>query len=182
MIDYRSGQFWSVNKDFYLNFDNSIECFSSLFNHTLNNFFSLFDEEIIYGSKGNFFSKFLESNYKYYLINPPFTESIILKMFDFIIKKIRIIKDIKEIVFILYLPGWYDIIDKFLNEVNKINKINNKQLFTKLKKYNQGEVVLFDYINNKYIKPMFKSCIIVISNIENNIIDLFDKYNNNNNK
>ena len=24
---------------------------------------------------------------------------------------------------------------------------------------------------------MFKSCIIVISNIENNIIDLFDKYN-----
>lgn len=115
-----AGQHWTVSKEFgeeiYKKYEIRNEAFASPFNsHSLGrgvcNYYSLFDEDDEVGSLGNFFnikdySKLPPGNW---MVNPPYIESIMIKMAD---KVIEIVNYCKykgiPILFYIILPKWED--------------------------------------------------------------------------
>lgn len=158
MIGFDTGQFWGLHPLFYnyikTNYKRPIECFASPFNNNLEDYFSLlYPIDKYYGSKDDFFKKFLKVKYDVYIINPPFIESIIIKVLYFIEQKL--LNEKVEIFFLI--PQWDDLI---LPWYNKIKKIYNLKMFN----FNKHNLILYDYINNKPLKCNSGTYMIYINN------------------
>jgi hypothetical protein len=159
-----TGNFWGVNPSVYkyianIMNNNVIECFASPFNHSLDNYYSVVKTDKKYGSKGNFFKNFLKASYECYLINPPFTAEIMIKVFDMI--KIKLTK--QECCIYLYIPTWEDLTIPFYEEIKKKYKILRH-------KWNIGQSYVFDYHNNKNMPAYFDLTFFLITN------NMTDKY------
>lgn len=169
MVGFDTGQFWGLHPDIYNfinnNFNNCIECFASPFNNNINDYFSLlYPIDKYYGSKGDFFSKFLNLNYNVYIINPPFIDTILLKVFDMIEEKLKY----NNIQIFLYIPQWDDI---FIPWYNKI-KNNYNTMLCKLEK---NDSIVYDYIANKPLKANFGTYFIYLSNLVQNFCNIMKK-------
>lgn len=168
IVGFDTGQFWGLHPNIYNfinnNYKNSIECFASPFNNNIENYYSLlYPIDKYYGSKGDFFENFLKINYNVYVINPPFIDTIILKVFDMIEEKLKY----NHIQIFLYIPQWDDI---FLPWYNKIsNKYN-----TVLCKLNKNDSIVYDYIAAKPLKATFGTYFIYINNLVNKFCDLMN--------
>lgn len=81
-----TGYFWSIDRKLYSFFEStstvpSLECFASPFNHFLDNYCSIYEDDTVFGSKGNFFDyiRHLTTNKipMRLIINPPYIEKIV---------------------------------------------------------------------------------------------------------
>lgn len=165
-----TGNFWGVIPNVYkyianLYNNNIIECFASPFNHTLTNYYSVVKTDKKYGSKGNFFKRFLKDDYKCYVINPPFTEEIMNKVFDMI--KIKLMKHKCSIY--LYIPSWEDMTLPFYEDIKK-----NYTIF--MHKWGKNESYVFNYTNNKKILATFDLTLFYITNITDGNTDGYNQF------
>lgn len=161
MCGFDSGHFWGLHPNIYkeiLKYDpDTIECFASPFNHTLDNFYSLFSKiDTFYGSKGSFFDDFLTATNKSYVVNPPFEEFIMHKVFDLI--HLKLSKPEPCIIF-LYLPQWDDLMDGHLNTITANPKINVRKC-----SLNKNESIVYDYIKMKSINASFPTYFMYFDN------------------
>ena len=155
----------------------STELFASPLNRILDNYYSLFPFDRLFGSRGNFFeapdSDFISGAYE---VNPPFIDSLFLKTTHRILKLLSIAdKNDKELSFIYIMPKWEDF---------------ETYSLVKESEYCIKEIILrpychyyFQYITNTYIKAKFTTCIVILSTnaalcdiaFENDIIKAFNK-------
>ena len=160
IVGFDTGQFWGLHPYIYdfinKNYTNSIECFASPFNNNIENYFSLLCPiDKFYGSKGNFFEHFLKVNYNVYVINPPFVDTIILKVFDMIEEKLKYNNNYIQIF--LYIPQWDDIFIPWYKTISNIYT-------TFLCKLNKNDSIVYDYIAAKSLKATFGTYFIYINN------------------
>ena len=86
------------------------ELFASPFNVKLKYYYSLFQRDMYFGSRGNFFnapdSDFIRGSYE---VNPPFIEIIFLNAIHRILKFLTIAeKNGERLTFIFIIPAWQD--------------------------------------------------------------------------
>jgi len=96
-----SSQQWALNYDLLDNIYNlgiDTEAFASPFNRYFDKYYSIFPEDQVFGSLGNFFNIIHSFDEKLYA-NPPFVEAILEQM-------VKVIKDIK--VAVVITPSWTD--------------------------------------------------------------------------
>jgi hypothetical protein len=168
IVGFDTGQFWGLHPYIYnfikTNYTNSIECFASPFNNNIENYFSLlYPIDKYYGSKGDFFEHFFKVNYNVYIINPPFIDTIILKVFDMIEEKLKY----NRIQIFLYIPQWDDIF------IPWYKKISNKYI-TIFCKLNKNDSIVYDYIAAKSLKATFGTYFIYINNLVHTFSDLIN--------
>ena len=172
ILGLNTGLFWGVDPrvyDYVMKVEpNSIECFASPFNHMLDNYYSLLDIDKKFGSSGNFFEKFMESKYNVYLINPPFTEDIISRVFIEIEKKLE--KDKSNFAIYLYVPKWDDINIPFYNKTKSKFHVMKHDLLS-------GQSSVYDHINMKNIVNKFNLTVFCLTNHMNQTYqDIFNAY------
>jgi hypothetical protein len=170
MCGFDSGHFWGLHPNIYkeiLKYDpDTIECFASPFNHTLDNFYSLFSKiDTFYGSKGSFFEDFLTASNMSYVVNPPFEEYIMHKVFHLINQKLSRPEPCR---IFLYLPQWDDLINGHLNTITANSKINFRKC-----SLNKNESIVYDYIKMKSINASFPTYFMYFDNHD---CDYCDKY------
>lgn len=162
-----TGNFWGIAPTVYNLFESpkTIEGFASVFNHNLNNYYSLLPE--LENSQGEFFKNFLDDDrYTDYILNPPFTENVINKMFDLVYEKIYNSKN--PIYVLIYIPTWKDIINEKM------------KLFDKMVTYKEdGQTRAWNYLTNSHINTRLFITLIYISN-DKSKLDLYkrDFFNN----
>jgi hypothetical protein len=168
IVGFDTGQFWGLHPSIYnyinTNYTNCIECFASPFNNNIDKYYSLlYPIDKYYGSQGDFFDNFLKNQYNVYVINPPFIDTIILKVFDMIEEKLKH----NHIQIFLYIPQWDDIF------IPWFNKISNKY-YTVSCKLNKNDSIVYDYIADKPIKATFGTYFIYINNLINKFFDIMN--------
>lgn len=159
MVGFDTGQFWGLHPYIYnfinKHYNNCIECFASPFNNNLNQFCSLlYPIDKYYGSKGDFFENFMKLNNDVYIINPPFVETILVKVCDMIEKKL----ENNYIQIFLYIPQWDDIFLPWYKRIS--NKYN-----TILCKLDKNDSIVYDYIANKPMKATFGTYFVYINSL-----------------
>jgi hypothetical protein len=157
ILGLETGMFWGINPKVYgifANDSNSIECFASPFNHTLDNYYSVLPIDKVYGSQGNFFNCFNSAKYTTYIMNPPFTEYIILKMFDEIYLKLD--SGIKCCMYI-YIPMWSDLNDVFYEKINRKYRIFKHNLLA-------NTSYVYNYIQEQNIIASFDLTLFLVTN------------------
>ena len=169
IVGFDTGQFWGLHPYIYdfinKNYTNSIECFASPFNNNIEDYFSLlYSIDNFYGSKGDFFENFLKVNYNVYVINPPFIDTIILKVFDMIEEKLKYNYNHNHIQIFLYIPQWDDIF------IPWYKTISNKYT-TFLCKLNKNDSIVYDYIAAKSLKATFGTYFIYINNFVHDFLE-----------
>jgi len=107
----------SVSKKWAKSLNKYTECFASPLNHKFKEYYSMFDEDIEFGSKGSFF-KMIEKNGGIlpdgkYEINPPFIHLMFEKIAEIIKKSIN-----NKIKAIIVSPNWNKL--KYFDDFNKI--------------------------------------------------------------
>lgn len=131
----------------------AIECFAGIFNNTCEHFYSLLDMEKLYGSMGNFFDNFLNDDYFMYLINPPYTDLILIRVYDMVVKKLSDITNNRYLI-ILYVPNWTDILDPFYEKLKNSN--------IKFKTYNLKSHLVYNHYTQiskcRYINTVIVTC------------------------
>lgn len=86
-----------------------VECFASPFNHKFRTYFSMFDEDIIWGSQGNFFRMVaqnggvLPANGQRFEMNPPWINEVYERLVEIVDKSLSIRQDLELIVI---APQW----------------------------------------------------------------------------
>ncbi len=172
IFGFETGQFWGVPPSFYKmierNYKNPQECFASPFNHTLKNYFSpLYFIDKYFNSSGNFFHDFLKIKKDIYIINPPFIESLLRKVFLMSLIKLKE----KNTVLFFYLPNWKDMTYPFIDE------LKNKKFYRKHYVLQKNNSLVYDYIKEiTIINKSFELIIIHASNVFNEKdIETFNK-------
>ena len=169
IVGFDTGQFWGLHPYIYdfinKNYTNSIECFASPFNNNIEDYFSLlYSIDNFYGSKGDFFENFLKVNYNVYVINPPFIDTIILKVFDMIEEKLKYNYNHNHIQIFLYIPQWDDIFIPWYKTISNIYT-------TFLCKLNKNDSIVYDYIAAKSLKATFGTYFIYINNFVHDFLE-----------
>jgi hypothetical protein len=164
ILGLQTGQFWGLLPEFYgivqrTYGDGAIECFASPFNHTLASFYSpLAILERPFGSRGNFFYKFpRDTTYRAYIINPPFVEPIIRKVFELVQQKLQ--SETRQIDVILYLPNWRDLIDPCVKSLAATSGV-----FVKTRILPKGNSMVYDYTKQAPFVARFETILIFCSN------------------
>jgi hypothetical protein len=173
-----------MKKDFELN----IECFASTINTETDIYCSIYyDIEKYFGSIGSFFN--IEIKKGTYSFNPPYQKDIIEKG---IYKLFNFLKNKDEITFIITIPIWDNIGKEIMrgkNEENNndtieyddfliINKIKNSEYFRGLRMISKNDFTYLDHNFHLYKNTTIQNTyIIILSNFENNYIDVINNYN-----
>lgn len=163
MLGFETGQFWGLHPNFYNKISESykdpMECFASPFNHNLKNYYSPVPKiDKKFGSSGNFFKKFPSAKNDCYVMNPPFVEDIISKVFTNSLTKLNESTD-AEITIYYYLPYWQDMLDPFIDKLKENGYYCRHHLFQK------GTTFVYDYINSKkYPNVSFELILIQATN------------------
>lgn len=131
----------SITKKISNNLKDYIECFASPLNHKLDKYFSMFEEDKIFGSSGNFF-KFIKENNNtlpsgLYEINPPFINEIFEKITEIISNSLN---TSNKFTIIFIAPNW--------KNTKYVKQLDGLILKPKLKKYSSTGIKLIKYIND----------------------------------
>lgn len=159
MFGVNTGMFWSMNSKLYkyISSENgikSVEGFASPFNHNLETFYSPFEKDKLFGSKGTFDDLLNKSspNKKLKIIaNPPYTEKIIEKT---CISCLNFVEKSPQSQYIMMLPNWdnMDIFDQL-----KEKKIVDFFVFSK------GNYTLTDHLKKIDLMPPIEIIFFVIT-------------------
>jgi hypothetical protein len=179
----------SIINNMVTDFNLSIECFASAINSSLDNFCSIYyDVEKYFGSIGNFFN--IKPVSGVYSFNPPYQYDIIS---NGIIKIINHMDNTdKNLGFIITIPIWDNegkqiMLDNNMENNNNIIKYNDFEIMTTIRnsKYFKGLRMIskddFTYMDHNFYlfknKTIQNTYVIIMSNFENNFIDIINKYN-----
>ena len=136
-----------------ISLDKATECFSSPFNHTFNNFCSVFEDiEKPLGSLGNFF-KIKKFPSKILLVNPVFDQVFIYLTIEHILETME---KHKHIVYFI-LPAWKNV---------SYNALYNSKFFIKKKLFPKGELFFYNFPTGRRYSPCDIE-IILLDNISN---------------
>lgn len=167
------GQQWSVPQSTYSHFINKfridLEGFASPFNTQIGkkgHFCSMFEEDRVFGSIGNFFD--VDLTLYRSIINPPFIESLIEK----VVEKIR--TSLNAPLMCVVVPSWLDA--KFYIDLTDLANKNNGKIFVLRAGKHHYEH------GNKRITAKFSStwfCFgkLLTPNILKDLVDYFRQYN-----
>jgi hypothetical protein len=170
MLGMQTGQFWGLLPSFYSEIRNqyssALECFASPFNHSMDSFCSPFSSiEHPFGSVGDFFQVFpADTQYRAYVVNPPFVLPVMQRVFDYIVSKLASCPKVETatsdcksgIVVILYLPNWQDVIVPFLERLRGVSDV----IFETLQR---GKSMVHDYAQQRSLTAQFESVVIMAS-------------------
>jgi Phosphorylated CTD interacting factor 1 WW domain len=133
------------------------ELFASPLNCNLTHYYSLFEYDKLFGSKGNFFSA-PETNFRegIYEVNPPFINEIFVKSTERIIHFLEVAESSgKGLTFIYIMPGWID---------------NESFALINSSKYKQQEIVLeksdhyyYESSTSSFIPARFYTHVIILT-------------------
>lgn len=160
MLGFDTGQFWGLVPDAYSlqPVTKVLECFASPFNHNLPQYCSALPEvDKEFGSIGSFFdldnSTF--DDFELYVANPPFVESLIIRMFERLARRLN--SRARPCDVFIYLPDWRDLIMAQTDQLQK-GYVKHVSCFKK------QETRVYDYINALYMQAPFPVCMIYLSN------------------
>jgi hypothetical protein len=177
-----------MNKEFNLNF----ECFASAINTNTKNYCSIYyDVEKYFGSKGSFFNTtFLDGCYSF---NPPYQKDIIDNGIIKILDNLETSKILEmKLTFIITIPIWDYEGKEYMKNINSennndninygdmkiIKKIKNSKYFSGLRMISKKDFTYMDHnfhlFKNETIQNTY---IIILSNYDNNYIDLINELN-----
>lgn len=150
-----SGFFWSIHPDVYALFETPgvgepleiIEAFSSPFNNNLEKYCSLFQEDQLFGSQGNFFTEIRtrgsetepETSFRRWIINPPYTNYVIDRMFEAISMRMN---RYPEDEYYFLLPWW--------PQLQIISKIESRGVGYRL---TSGRYRIYDHLKKETFSP-----------------------------
>lgn len=133
------------------------ELFASPINNYFSNYYSLFDGDKAFGSKGNFFtapnSDFIEGCYQ---INPPFIDPIFTKTTEkvlFLLSEAE--NNNKKLTFVYIMPEWKDFIT--------YNMVSESRFCVKTITLKSNHHRYYQYCTSSYIPARFNSYIIFLS-------------------
>jgi len=167
----------------------SVECFASAINTSLNHFCSIYyDVEKYFGSIGNFFNIIPKKGV--YSFNPPYQYDVISNGIFKIINHME--STVEKLAFIITIPIWDDegkqiMFDNNMENNNNIIKYNDFEIMKTIKKcpFFRGLRMIskddFTYMDHNFYlfknKTIQNTYVIIMSNYENNFIDIINKYN-----
>lgn len=112
------------------------ECFASPLNHKFPNYFSMFDHDKAFGSKGNFFNFVNENSGKLpsgsYEINPPWINVVFERIADILLASME-----NDIIAVIVAPNWGDA--KFVEQFDALLEI------PKYKNHSKSGINTMDY-------------------------------------
>jgi hypothetical protein len=169
-------------------FNLTVECFASAINSSCKYFCSLYyDVEYYFGSIGNFFN--IVPVKGVYSFNPPYQHDVITNGIKKIITHMDNSND--SLTFIITIPIWDNIgkkymKDNFVENNNNIinyddfeimNDVRNSKYFRGLRMISKNDFTYMDHNFHLYKnKTIQNTYIIVMSNKENNFIDIINNY------
>jgi hypothetical protein len=179
----------SIYNNMINDFNLSVECFASAINSSLDCFCSIYyDVEKYFGSIGNFFN--IIPIRGVYSFNPPYQYDIISNGIYKIINHMDNTND--ELCFIITIPIWDNegkqiMLENNMENNNNIIKYDDFEIMTVIKhsKYFRGLRMIskdnFTYMDHNFYlfknKTIQNTYVIVLSNYENNYINIINKYN-----
>jgi hypothetical protein len=109
---FDSNQHASVARVWGTRFPNALECFASPLNHVFGNYFSVFEEDSLFGSNGNFLA-FIDSKRGVlpdgvYEMNPPFEETILDRASDIVCETFDAEHRDCMVKLVMFVPNWTD--------------------------------------------------------------------------
>jgi hypothetical protein len=114
-----TGQFWGLTPDAYSavqgRHKDAIECFASPWNSNLTRYFSPLPEmDSVFGSCGDFFEEIGRAKASMFVVNPPFTEALLVAAIEAVLSRSRADP---AFVALVYLPDWRDLLGKYTASV-----------------------------------------------------------------
>jgi hypothetical protein len=112
---FESNQHASIQRGWIDTFPNMLECFASPLNHVFNDYFSVFEEDTVFGSKGNLLRSIKDGVLPTRAgreephdveMNPPFEETILDKAADIVCNTFADIGCVVRLV--MFVPNWTD--------------------------------------------------------------------------
>ncbi len=172
LLDSNSLQ-WALPKRVFMflnkNFNCNAELFASPFNVYFKHYYSLFEEDKYFGSKGNFFFQD-ENNIDEgcYQINPPFIEVLFNKISIKILKLLEIAEEEnKNLSFIYIMPSWADF--------NGYDVIVDNKFCKRIITLQKGKHYYYQHDNDSYIQATFETKMIFLSvnniNLSDSLVD-----------
>ena len=139
------------------------ELFASPLNCYLDNYYSLFDSDRFFQSKGNFFDADPEEYSEgFYEINPPFIEDLFIESSRRILSALTIATQREKPLFFIYImPNWLD--SKGYQCLKKSPFLTEEIVVKRFQHY------YYDYATDQYIKANFDTHILILNNLYANI-------------
>jgi hypothetical protein len=179
----------SVYNKMIKEFNLSVECFASAINSTLNYFCSIYyDVEKYFGSIGNFFNIIPKRGV--FSFNPPYQYDVISNGIHKILNHMENTKE--KLAFIITIPIWDNegkkiMLDNNMENNNNIINYNDFEIMETIKNspYLKGLRMIskddFTYMDHNFYlfknKTIQNTYIIIMSNYDNNYIDIINKMN-----
>lgn len=133
------------------------EIFASPINCYYDNYYSLFNTDKVFGSRGNFFTSsdnsFVEGAYQ---INPPFIDSLFTKTTERLLRLLKKADDNgKELTFIYIMPNW--------SNFRTLGLVTDSCYCVKSTELRSDYHYYYQYSNNTYIRARFSTLIVFLS-------------------
>jgi hypothetical protein len=107
---FASNQHGSISAEWGRAMPEMVECFASPLNHVFTNYYSLFDEDRVFGGLGNLYASLDASNRLSptgrYEVNPPFEETILDSVSDIVINTYA--SEQSKTYLVMFAPNWKD--------------------------------------------------------------------------
>jgi hypothetical protein len=152
---------WAVPKKVMRAFEYCFNCDTELFASPINNYFdnyySLFEIDKFFGSKGNFFATtskdFVEGSFQ---VNPPFIDPLFSKLTNRVLRYLDVAdRANKQLTFIYVMPEWTD--------CDGYDKLVESRYCSKLIRLPKNYHSYYQYDTNSYIRARFTTVILIMS-------------------
>uniref|UniRef100_A0A6C0J4Z4 PCIF1 WW domain-containing protein n=1 Tax=viral metagenome TaxID=1070528 RepID=A0A6C0J4Z4_9ZZZZ len=160
MLDGKGLQ-WAVPQQLMLFLKQQLNCTTELFaspiNHYYDKYYSLFEMDRIYGSKGNFFTA-KDNDFKEgcFQINPPFIDSLFTKTSLKILNLLKIANNNrKKLTFVYIMPIWKDF--------PTYTMVTDSHFCVKSITLSADKHSYYEYSTHKYIRARFNTAVIFLS-------------------
>jgi hypothetical protein len=116
---FESNQHGSISSNWGESFSDMVECFASPLNHVFGSYYSVFEQDVVFGSRGNLFRavdhQALPSSGRFEM-NPPFEETILDKAADLLVNTFSN-ADCNTFL-VMFAPDWKD--SAFYEKLNSL--------------------------------------------------------------
>ena len=104
---FASNQHGSISTQWGMMMPDMVECFASPLNHVFDKYYSIFDEDCVFGGMGNLFKSVGESfRSGRYEVNPPFEENILDRVSDIVMNTYNDANS--QACLVMFAPNWKD--------------------------------------------------------------------------